>query len=181
MWNFRRLAVWQRSRALAVAISRLCEDFPSPDRVFSDQMKRAALSVGANIAEGSAKSTGRDRARYLAISLGSLSELEHHLLVASDVGYIDSDSVGCNDSGDHGTSANDRVAPACSPQRRPRVLTAGLSVFGLSSLVLPKSVPHRADGGYPGGSFLAELGPKSSDVDIDRSGAPVVLVAPNFG
>jgi four helix bundle protein len=53
------------------------------------QIRRAANSIGANIAEGCARESGRDRARFLETSNSSGYELEHHLIVASDLGFID--------------------------------------------------------------------------------------------
>ena len=55
----------------------------------ASQIRRAANSIGANIAEGCARESGRDRARFLETSYSSGYELEHHLIVASDLGLID--------------------------------------------------------------------------------------------
>ena len=56
------------------------------------QTRRAAASVPANLAEGSARGTDGDFARFARISLGSAAELEYHLLLAADLGYLDRDA-----------------------------------------------------------------------------------------
>jgi four helix bundle protein len=53
------------------------------------QMRRAANSIGANIAEGCAREGGKDRARFLETSIASAHELEHHLILVADVGLVD--------------------------------------------------------------------------------------------
>jgi four helix bundle protein len=89
MHDFRRLQVWQRSRELAVAVDGVTRNFPRSDRgVVSSQLRRAALSIPANIAEGCGKSSRRDTIRFLQIASGSAKEAESHLLVAADLGYL---------------------------------------------------------------------------------------------
>ena len=92
MHDFRRLMVWQRARALAVGIDRLTRAFPRRDRgVVGSQLRRAALSIPATISEGCGKSSRKETVRYLQMALGSASETEHHLLMASDLGYMNPD------------------------------------------------------------------------------------------
>ena len=89
MHDFRRLKVWQLSRELAVATDDLSRRFPRADRgVVGGQLRRAALSVPANIAEGCGKSSRRETIRFLQIALGSAKETENHLLIASDLRYL---------------------------------------------------------------------------------------------
>ena len=89
MHDFRRLAVWQRSRELAVAIDRLTRAFPRRDRgVVGSQLRRAALSIPAAISEGCGKSSRKETIRYLQIASGSASERENHLCLASDLEYL---------------------------------------------------------------------------------------------
>jgi four helix bundle protein len=89
MHDFRRLQVWQRSRELAVTVDGLTRRFPRSDRgVVSGQLRRAALSIPANIAEGCGKSSRKETIRFLQVASGSASETESHLLVASDLGYL---------------------------------------------------------------------------------------------
>jgi four helix bundle protein len=89
MHDFRRLQVWQRSREIAVALDALTREFPRSDRgVVAGQLRRAVLSIPANIAEGCGKSSRRETIRFLQIASGSARETENHLLIAADLGYV---------------------------------------------------------------------------------------------
>jgi four helix bundle protein len=91
MHDFRRLQVWQRSRALAVLVDGVARNFPRADRgVLSRQLRRAALSIPTNIAEGCGKSSHRETIRFLQIAAGSAAEAENHILIASDLRYLPS-------------------------------------------------------------------------------------------
>ncbi|HHV86078.1 MAG TPA: four helix bundle protein [Petrimonas sp.] len=92
MHNFRKLNIWLKSVELVTDIYRLTNTFPDCERFgLKFQMQDAAVSCPTNIAEGSAKSSNKDFARFLEISLGSLYELETELLVSSNLGYTDSE------------------------------------------------------------------------------------------
>lgn len=85
------LRVWQSSRSLAVRVYRGIGNFPAEERyALADQIKRAAASVPANIAEGCGRGTSRELIRSLRIARGSLSELHSHLALATDLGYMQS-------------------------------------------------------------------------------------------
>src|SRR5690242_7670480 len=89
MHDFRRLKVWQLSREVAVAVDDLSRRFPRADHgVVGGQLRRAALSVPANIAEGCGKSSRKDTVRFLQIALGSAKETENHVLIADDLHYL---------------------------------------------------------------------------------------------
>lgn len=89
MHDFRKLTVWTRSRALAVEIHGLCATEMRPDRrLVTSQLKRAALSISANIAEGCGKGSRAETIRYLEIACGSAAETEHHLIMASDLAIL---------------------------------------------------------------------------------------------
>ena len=89
MHDFRRLRVWQCSRELAVAVDALTRRFPRSDRgVVAGQLRRAVLSIPANIAEGRGKSSRQETIRFFQIASGSARETENHLLIAADLGYI---------------------------------------------------------------------------------------------
>ena len=93
MQDFRRLLVWEKARAAAAEVYRVTGRIPRTSNAdLINQMRRAALSIPANIAEGSSRATDRDFARFLQIALASASELECHLQFSADVGLID-DSV----------------------------------------------------------------------------------------
>jgi len=88
--RFEDLGVWQEARELVRRVYEVTalSSFRR-DMVLSDQMRKAALSVMANIAEGFERKTNRDFARFLVQARGSTSELQSHLYVALDQRYID--------------------------------------------------------------------------------------------
>jgi four helix bundle protein len=89
MHDFKRLQVWQRSRELAIAVCELTKQLPPEDRaVIGSQLRRAALSIPANIAEGCGKSSRRETLRFWEIASGSAKETESHILIATDLGYL---------------------------------------------------------------------------------------------
>jgi four helix bundle protein len=89
MHDFRRLQVWQRARELAIEVDALTKRFPRTDRgVVAGQLRRSALSIPANIAEGTGKSSRKEAIRFLQIASGSAHETENHLLMAGDLRYI---------------------------------------------------------------------------------------------
>ena len=89
MHPFRRLSVWRKAHELALrayhASSEIRDrDFPG----ISSQLRRAAASIAASIAEGSGRDTATDFAHCLEIALASARELDYHLLLAADLGAI---------------------------------------------------------------------------------------------
>ncbi len=89
MHDFRRLLVWQRARELFVAVDRLTRSFPRADRgVLSSQLRRAALAIPSNIAEGCGKNAPKETIRFLQIAAASVTETESHLVIATDLGYL---------------------------------------------------------------------------------------------
>ena len=90
MQDFRNLLVWQKSHELALEIYRLSRDFPREELYgLASQMRRAAVSIPSNIAEGCGRGSDPDFGRFLVIAMGSSSELEYQLLLAKDLGYVD--------------------------------------------------------------------------------------------
>jgi four helix bundle protein len=89
MQNYRDLKVWQRSHQVTLAVYRISQRFPQSELYgLTSQMRRAASSVPANIAEGCGRSTDADFLRFLQIALGSAHELDYHLLLAHDLNLI---------------------------------------------------------------------------------------------
>ena len=89
MQNFRQLAVWRMSHALALNVLRLTETIPRQHNSgLIGQLRRAAQSIPANIAEGASRETNRDFAKFLTIAIASGSELENHLQFCGDAGLI---------------------------------------------------------------------------------------------
>lgn len=83
MHDFTRLRVWDEAREIAVAVYELTEGLPSDERFgLISQLRRSAVSIGANIAEGSSRASNQDFARFIGIAAGSAAEVEAHLLIA---------------------------------------------------------------------------------------------------
>ena len=92
--SYRDLKVWQIGMDIAEAIYELTRDFPKQEVYgLTSQMQRAAVSVPANLAEGHASTTTKDFLRYVGIALGSLAELETHLLLAKRLDYGSPDRI----------------------------------------------------------------------------------------
>jgi four helix bundle protein len=88
--SFKDLIVWQRGIQLVVETYEAARMLPDWERFeLASQMRRAAVSVPSNIAEGHERRSPREYARYLAISSGSLAELETHFTVSEVVGHIE--------------------------------------------------------------------------------------------
>ena len=92
--SFRDLTVWRKAHELVLAIYRLTELFPEREKFgLSHQMRRAAVSIPANIAEGFGKRSQADKARFLNIAEGSLEECRYYLILTRDLGYGQTDSL----------------------------------------------------------------------------------------
>ena len=90
MHNFRKLQIWIDGMNLVDDIYNATDKFHKHELFgLASQMQRSATSVPSNIAEGSGKSSNKDFARFLSISVGSLFELETQVLIAERRGYID--------------------------------------------------------------------------------------------
>jgi four helix bundle protein len=89
MSDFRRLVVWQRAHEATLETYRMTGAFPDGERYgLVSQMRRAAASVAANIAESCGRATSRDAAQFLNVAKGSAKELEYHALLARDLGFL---------------------------------------------------------------------------------------------
>ena len=87
------LVVWQKSIALVTAIYKITSTFPSSELfALTNQIRRCATSIPANIAEGSGRRTANELIQFLHIALGSATELDTFLIIANNLNYIDSDS-----------------------------------------------------------------------------------------
>src|SRR6266852_1178702 len=89
MQHFRELKVWQRGHSLVLSIYRITTAFPPTERYgLISQLRRAALSVPTNIAEGAKRLTSQEYARFLNIAEASLAETEYLVMVGRDLGYV---------------------------------------------------------------------------------------------
>jgi four helix bundle protein len=88
--TFRDLVVWQKAHGFVLAVYRLTRRFPREELyTLTSQLRRAAISVPANIAEGFKKHSDLDKARFYNISQGSLEECRYYLLLTHDLGYAE--------------------------------------------------------------------------------------------
>ncbi|MFH1747129.1 MAG: four helix bundle protein [Planctomycetota bacterium] len=93
--SFRDLIAWQKAMALCERMYTISKDFPSDERFgLTAQLRRAAVSVPSNIAEGYGRRSKRDYLRFLNVALGSLCELETQLILSLRLGFMDSDRAG---------------------------------------------------------------------------------------
>ncbi|MCA0456521.1 MAG: four helix bundle protein [Chloroflexi bacterium] len=88
--NYQELGVWVKSHQLVLTVYKVTKAFPQEELYgLTSQIRRAALSIPTNIAEGSGRGGDKEFARFCQISYGSVNELEYHFLVAHDLNYID--------------------------------------------------------------------------------------------
>jgi four helix bundle protein len=87
--HFQQLEVWQESHELVLMVYRITKKFPGDERFgLVSQMRRAAVSIPANIAEGFKRRGIRDKIRFYNISEGSLEELKYYFILSKNLGYI---------------------------------------------------------------------------------------------
>lgn len=88
--NFRELRVWQTAMELVVAVYDLTRSFPPEERYgLVNQMRRAAVSIPSNIAEGNARESSKEYFKHLSIAQGSLAELQTQLEIALRLGFTE--------------------------------------------------------------------------------------------
>lgn len=91
MTHYRSLRAWQIAHELAVAVARAADAFPSRERFeLTSQLRRAALSVPTNLAEGQGRFGPREALRFARIAAGSLAEVDYLLFFAKERGYLNS-------------------------------------------------------------------------------------------
>jgi four helix bundle protein len=95
--TFEDLVVWQKAHQLVLQIYKLTRNFPQ-DELFglTSQIRRAAVSVPANVAEGFKRKGKADKVRFFNISQGSLEEVRYYLILAQDLGYADTVTLKTN-------------------------------------------------------------------------------------
>jgi four helix bundle protein len=92
--SFRDLRVWQRAHALALSVYGFSREFPKTEIYgLSVQIRRAAVSVPANIAEGFRRRGKLEKVRFMNIAEGSLDEVRYYLILAKDLEYGDGQAV----------------------------------------------------------------------------------------
>jgi four helix bundle protein len=92
--DFKELKVWSKSMDLAVSIYGLTSKFPEEERFgLTSQLRRAAVSIPSNIAEGSSRGSNKEFFHFLRIADGSSAEVETQLLIASRLGFVNDDPL----------------------------------------------------------------------------------------
>ena len=99
--TYRDLIVWQKAFRLVARVYECCRDFPKHEIYgLLGQVRRAAVSVPSNIAEGTARSTRKEYGHFLDMAMGSLFELQTHLLLAQELKYLSKEAFeGLDDAG----------------------------------------------------------------------------------
>lgn len=93
-FGFEKLEVWQEARKLTVEIYRLTEKFHEREKFgLTNQLRRASVSIGANIAEGATRSSAKEQAYFSSIAYGSLMETMSHLITSFDLSFITDDDL----------------------------------------------------------------------------------------
>jgi len=88
--NFTDLNAWKEAHSLVLGVYKILKTFPKQETfALNDQMRRCAISISSNIAEGFSRQGNKEKIQFYFISKGSLTELQNQLLIAKDVGYID--------------------------------------------------------------------------------------------
>src|SRR5258708_23911346 len=92
--SFRDLRVWQKAHEFVLAVYRYSDSFPEREKFgLAHQLRRAAVSIPANIAEGFGKRSAGEKARFLNIAEGSLEECRYYLILSEDMGYVQNEPV----------------------------------------------------------------------------------------
>ena len=92
--NHKELKAWQRAMDLVTEVYAITSNFPSEEKFgLTNQIRRSAVSIPSNIAEGAGRESSSEYLRFLTIALGSLSELETQLLISIRLKYLKSEKV----------------------------------------------------------------------------------------
>ena len=87
--SHKKLDAWQKAMAITVEIYKLTKEIPKDELYgLTSQMRRSAVSIPSNIAEGCARQSDKETIQFLYISIGSIAELETQILLAKELGYL---------------------------------------------------------------------------------------------
>jgi four helix bundle protein len=93
-FSFEKLEVWKKSKSFVSDIYQVSKNFPNDEKFgLTNQVRRAAVSIPTNIAEGVSRISKKDQANFSQISFSSLMEVLSHLYIAQELGYIDSEDL----------------------------------------------------------------------------------------
>jgi len=94
LYSFEKLDVWQLSRKLTGIIYKITDKFPVEEKFgLTNQLRRAAVSIASNIAEGSSRNSLKDQIRFIEIAYGSLMEVYTQLCIAVDLSYVSKEEI----------------------------------------------------------------------------------------
>src|SRR4051812_40279048 len=89
MQNYKDLKVWEKAHEFTVSVYEITKSFPKEELYsLTNQIRRAAASIPANIAEGCGKNSQLDLAKFLNIAMGSANETEYYLILSKDLKYL---------------------------------------------------------------------------------------------
>lgn len=89
MHRYKELNIWKKSRSFASEIYKVTQGFPSEEKFgLTNQLRRAAVSIPSNIAEGASRKSNKDFARFIEIAIGSANEIDTQLLIATDLEFM---------------------------------------------------------------------------------------------
>lgn len=92
--SFEDLIVWKEAQNLAVSIYKETKDFPSDEKFgLTNQIRRASVSISANIAEGFGRNSAKNKLQFYTIAYGSLLEVKNFIYLAQKLGYLDKNTV----------------------------------------------------------------------------------------
>jgi four helix bundle protein len=93
-FSFEKLEVWQLARMIAADIYKKTQSFPIEEKYsLTSQIRRSIVSVSANIAEVTTRVTAKDQAHFSTVAFSSLMEFFNHLIIASDLGYMNENEL----------------------------------------------------------------------------------------
>lgn len=93
-YNYKDLDLYKAAKDLVLSVYALLRKFPKEEQyALCDQLRRAAISIPSNIAEGSGRTSAKDQAHFFEIAFGSLMEIECQLDIACDLGYISNEEL----------------------------------------------------------------------------------------
>ncbi len=89
MHRFKDLEIWKQSRLFCTHIYNVTSSFPEDEKFgLISQLRRASISIPSNIAEGASRSSNKEFARFLEITIGSCYEIQPQLIIANDLGFL---------------------------------------------------------------------------------------------
>ena len=123
--HYRELIAWQKAMEMVCTIYKLTASFPSEERFgLASQLRRAAVSIPSNIAEGQGRGVSRDFARYLRMANGFRQEVETQIAIAHRLGYLDQDRMASVLTDLEEIVASSRVCFALSGRHRYKLFLA---------------------------------------------------------